>query len=332
MTNNLFISINQTNKLFNSDYTYSQATFSPIIYKNSFSPTGGNSISSSELLSLKKAISETEERHATIMPTIHSQVKYPAFDIISGNIDTLSGESLGYDTVHDSTGTATHTNAFKAISHAIGELIEKNALLQIWYKGKAKNISKIGWQPPKFFIDHTYFLYNDFFTPYHVVLSVYEDKNHYFHCGLGFSNKNINLAKKAAFEEMRLIWFQNNIDKMNPSINNFISEYWQWSNTQKRHLKEIISKSSLSTYLPASLNITSLSELGKELSISLRHLYIVYLPDTIFSRNLITIRCYSNELVQCVATKDNLLKILTNNKLKFITKQNVKNIVDCPIV
>lgn len=335
--NNFYISVQHTNNLFKKDYIYARTLFNPILFQNKIGPHGGNSTSKSLNLSLIKSFSEAIERRSLMLPTVQADKRYKAYDMVTGKSKFLPGNILGYDYFTDSTGTATHINSFKAIEHAVGELIEKNALLKIWYSFDAKNISKIGWNPPAQYKEKTVFILNNFFFPYYVVLAAYKDADNFWHCGLGFSSNNVNTAKKAAFEEMRLIWFQNEIDKVNPNspvkFNKDILVYWRWSQSQIDHMDKLISRASKCVHLNLnSQKISNIDVLGRLLSQKIQHLYITFIPDSLFNGPFSTIRCFSNELVSCVAKKDVLLELLNRKSISFINLTNIKNNVDCPII
>lgn len=327
-----YISASQTYHLFKKDYIYSRTTFDSILVNNMFSPNGGNAISIDSDFSLIKAISEACERHALIIPTTNPKKKYVAYDVITNRIKYISGYRIGYNSQTDSTGTAAHLNILSAAKHSIGELIEKNALLRIWYKNDVKNISNVGWQPDN---RKTLFLLNDFFFPYYVVLAAYKDKNHYWHCGLGSSLKSVDIAKQKAYEEMDLMWFQNNIDRINFSLSKKHNKtlYWKWNLEQIQHMDKLSSINHIKKNRHFSVHDPkNMHELGFLLSYTFRHMYIVLITDRVFNKPLLTVRCFSDELISCVAQKSLLVKLISNKSHSFITLEDLKNKVDCPIV
>lgn len=272
-----------------------------------------------------------------MFPTIKCNQKYLAYDIITKTKNYILGKDLGYNSRMDSTGTATHINSYCAIIHAIGELIEKNALLRIWYKQDVKNISDIGWNPSMNNSEKTYFLLNDFFFPYYVVFAATKDNTNFWHCGLGFSLGNLDKAKKAAYEEMKLIWFQNDIDKLNPDspvkLNSDILVYWRWTESQKIHIDNLIKNAQVKSFFELNnFDIENIEDIGNLFTHSLKNLYIVFIPDPMFSGSFSTIRCFSRDLISCVPNKNLLTKLLTSSSIRFISKKDVKNNIDCPIV
>ncbi|MGM9915763.1 MAG: hypothetical protein ACI31U_11145 [Lactobacillus crispatus] len=329
---NFYISASQTYNLFRHDDIYSRATFNSILVDNMFSPNGGNAISTDSSLSLVKAFSEACERHALIIPTTNPQKKYVSYDVITNRIKYVSGSKLGYNYQTDTTGTATHLNITSAIKHSIGELIEKNALLRMWYKNDVENISDIGWQPNN---QKTIFLLNNFFFPYYVVLAAYKDENQYWHCGLGSSLENVSVAKQAAYKEMNLMWFQNNIDKVNFSLSKKHNKtlYWKWDSKQIQHMDKLSSLNQVKKhhYFPIR-DPKNIHELGLLLSCTLKHIYITLITDNLFNKPLLTVRCFSDELISCVVQKSLLVKLLQNSSVNFISVKDLKNKVDCPIV
>ena len=280
---------------------------------------------------MAKAVSEACERHALVIPTTNPKEKYVSYDVITNKIKYVSGYKIGYNYQADSTGTATHLNMFSAIEHSIGELIEKNALLRMWYKNDIKNISNIGWQPNN---RKTIFLMNNFFFPYYVVLAAYKDKNQYWHCGLGSSLKSVNIAKQKAYEEMNLMWFQNNIDRANVSLSKKHNKtlYWKWNLEQVQHMDMLSSISHVRRNKCSGHDPKNIHELGLLLSCTFKHMYVVLITDDLFNKPLLTARCFSDELISCVVPKFQLLKLISNNSINFISLKDVKNKVDCPIV
>lgn len=329
---NFYISASQTYHVFKKDDIYSRATFNSILFNNMFSPNGGNAISIDSSLSLLKAVSEACERHALIIPTTNPKKKYASYDVITNRIKYVSGYKIGYNSQTDSTGTATHLNLFSAAEHSIGELIEKNALLRMWYKNDVKNVSSIGWQPNN---RKNVFLLNDFFFPYYVIIAAYKDKNQYWHCGLGSSLKSVNIAKQKAYEEMNLMWFQNNIDRINFDLSKKHNKtlYWKWNPEQIQHMNKLSSinhvkkNKCFSDHDPKDMH-----ELGLLLSCTFKHMYIMLITDDLFNKPLLTVRCFSDELISCVPQKSLLLELISNKSLNFITLEDLKNKIDCPIV
>lgn len=333
--NSVYLSARQTYKFFSMDYSYSRILFNPILFNNKISPCGGNSIDQNKDLSMIKSFSEAAERRVVMNPTVNYNKKYAAFDLITKSTKIVLGYIIGYNQEKDSTGTATHIDAYQAIIHSVGELIEKNALLRMWYRYDVINVSDLGWHPLN--DTKTIFLVNNYFIPYYVVLSAKKDKLNYWHCGLGFSIDSLNKAKKAAFEEMQLIWFQNNIDKLNPNsptqFNNDMSVYWNWTDKQKQHMNTIVNMKNKNAFLFNNTNeLKNIEELGKKLSDSFRHIYIVYLKDFLFKEPLVTIRSFSNELISCVPKKEVLMKLINEQDINFIDIQDITDSVDCPIV
>lgn len=330
---NFYISGSQTYHMFKKDDIYSRVTFDSILFNKMLSPNGGNAISVDSNLSFIKSISEACERHALIIPTTNPSKKYVSYDVITNKIKYVSGYKIGYNYQTDSTGTASHLNIFNAIEHSIGELIEKNALLRMWYMNDVKNISNVGWRPNS---RKNIFLLNDFFFPYHIILAAYKDKNQYWHCGLGSSLKNINIAKQNAYREMKLMWFQNNIDRANSSLSKKYNKtiYWKWNLEQIQHMDRLSSINYVKKREYFSVNNPkNIRELGLLLSHTFKHMYIVLITDSLFSRPLLSVRCYSDELISCVAQKFLLLDLLISNKsINFISLKDLENKVDCPIV
>lgn len=328
---NFYISASQTYNLFKEDYIYSRATFNSILVNNMLSPNGGNAISRKSNFSLAKAVSEACERHALVIPTTNPKEKYVSYDVITNKIKYVSGYKIGYNYQADSTGTATHLNMFSAIEHSIGELIEKNALLRMWYKNDIKNISTMGWQPNN---RKTIFLMNNFFFPYYVVLAAYKDENQYWHCGLGSSLKSVDIAKQKAYEELNLMWFQNNIDRVNVSLSKKYNKtlYWKWNSEQIQHMDMLSSISHVRRNKCSGHDPKNIHELELLLSCTFKHMYVVLITDDLFNKPLLTARCFSDELISCVVPKFQLLKLISNNSINFISLKDVKNKVDCPIV
>lgn len=334
---NYYFSVRQTHKFFEKDYSYANAVFSPILIDNKVGPYGGNGISLNSNLATVKCFSEAIERRALMFPTVNVNKKYLAYDIVTGTKKYILGQKVGYNLKGDSTGTATHIDPYNAIEHAIGELIEKNALLRMWYKLDIKDVSHIGWMPSMNEIIKVNFLINDFFFPYYVVLAVSRDKNDFLHCGLGFSLESIDKAKKAAFEEMKLIWFQNDIEKMNPGSSLTYSEdesvYWNWTKDQQKHVKKLIDIGRLKKYcVSGRVRPKNIVSLGKMLGSSISNIYVIFISDPLFKGPFSTVRCFSNELVSCVPNKNMLLRLLSNTSINFINREDIESSVDCPIV
>lgn len=79
-------------------------------------------------------------------------------------------------------------------------------------------------------------------------------------------------------------------------------------------------------------DIENIEDIGNLFTHSLKNLYIVFIPDPMFSGSFSTIRCFSRDLISCVPNKNLLTKLLTSSSIRFISKKDVKNNIDCPIV
>ncbi|WEV43866.1 YcaO-like family protein [Lactobacillus sp. ESL0684] len=338
MIDTAYIKVGQTYKFFEKDFVYTDVKYGPKLFHDKIGPSEGNAVSQHSFESFKKALSEAIERRILMYPVINLDKKFSFYDLVTGKKGMIVSSELGYSKYIDSTGVAAHTNPEKAIIHAICELIEKNALSRIWYKDDAINVTKIGWQPESPFNKETYFLLNDYFSPLIVVVSAYKDTDEMWHCGLGCVPYSLNDAKKAAFDEMKMIWFQNNVYKLFSNTNKYVSQqmqstYYNWTDRQRKHLSFLLQHSKKKySVLSRNKNINSLSRIILELSKTVKHLNIVYLPSSLFKGELSVVKCFSPNLISHVPNKEIYKDKLRNNDYNFIDYADVTDSINCPIL
>ncbi|QYN59367.1 hypothetical protein GYM68_09005 [Lactobacillus panisapium] len=338
MIKNTYFSIGKTSLFFKKDPVYSETKFGPIVLFNKISPTSGNAIANSEHNAVKKSLSEAVERRILMQPIIKKQM-YKSYDLITGSSKWINWKSLGYGSSVDSTGTASHTDVKLAIIHSLEELLEKNVLIRIWYKKEAYNISQFGWKPDYPYSKNTIFLINTFFLPFVTVVSACKDKNGYWHCGLSCTLNDVNKAKRASFQEMKLLWNQDtiyepyadNYDYVKKHINLFT--YYTWSQNQKLHMESLVKNAPVyHKKIDFGYKTMTLSSIGMELSKKINHLNIVFLADSLLKGTDFSVRCVSDELISSVPTKRVCEEKIRNKKLKFVTLKEIREHSECPIL
>lgn len=338
MIKNTYFSIGKTNRFFKKEYIYSESKFGPIVISNKISPISGSAISIKNNNAIKKSLSEAVERRILMQPII-SNKKYRSYDLITGSKGWVDSEKLGYAINIDSTGTASHTNVEKAIIHALEELLEKNALMRIWYKKEIFNISQIGWEPDYPFSKNTIFLLNTFFFPFLTVVSACKDEKGFWHCGLGCALNDLNKAKKSSYEEMKLLWHQDNTyksfarnyDYVEKHVNLFT--YYKWDNSQLLYMDEVV-KNALPYLKKMKFEHKSLTlkSIGKQLSKKINHLNVIFFFDSLFKGTEFSVRCISNELISSIPTKKVCEKKIKSDELHLITLKDLNVHPECPII
>lgn len=100
------------------------------------SPTNCGGVAENKKIAQIKGLAESIERRALAINNYEERSTIQAFDLINKKVEEVKTSSIRYSLVEpyvDTTGTAAHLNSNLAISNAVSELFEKNAVFLFWY-------------------------------------------------------------------------------------------------------------------------------------------------------------------------------------------------------
>ncbi|EJW14585.1 hypothetical protein PAV_12c00470 [Paenibacillus alvei DSM 29] len=305
-----------------------------IIRNQYISPTGCNAISETKRLSLYKAFSESLERKSLMAggdPLIGNMV--PTFELISGKPSCLPFERTIYRSdktqAIDTTGTAAHYNSFNAVTKAILELLEKNALFTFWY-GKIGSII-----PNILFEDNLYYkklnledckvmiFKNDVFAPIIVIISIVVKNNIIVSSGVAASCSFEESLNHSIREAYLLKWQLQRTDIYENGINS--------KSINERALEHLSSFSIADcTIFPSSDTIyTKITEYLPEW---IDNLHVIFLKNTTFPY-LNCVKVYSSNLYNHIPSKRLInLDCDINKHVTKLTTRNLESYPECLVV
>lgn len=315
--------------IFNDDYFYSYANNGTCKINNTIGPIGGTSYDKNRISAIKKAISESIERRE-LMKNYNSKKKIKTLNLISNEIDTIDCKRFGFyensDYYTDTTGTAAHEGSIESLTNAIKEILQKNALFYLWYLKKGtilktpKNLPDIETN-----LENFLFFVNEDFFPLKTVLCVDISDNR-FKAGVSCEFE-IYLGVKKAYEEMRLIEVQENVN-----IKYGYSSYRMSKKDIVDHRNHILT---LNNHLPVmdykyylSSTEIELFSFIKILPKKIKSLYFIQLNNP-YNKKIKVTKVISNELISHIPQKKYLLSS------KIIDKRyhnKILETIDCKIL
>lgn len=313
------IHYNISESLFEQEGYFSYSKTGSVLVGPAYNPDGGTGFDISRRISLKKAYAESVERRSLIIK-YNSDKLINCINLIDMSIALLEERYFYYydnDPVIDSTATAAHVNGQLALSNAIEELFQKNSLFLMWYFRrvyKLKNKERI--------------LVNLDFLPWITIL-LWEkvDGDIFLFTGLGTGLSYMEALHRAKIEIKTLKkQYTNNHYVGNSKFK--IEENQKTSNYLKSLIESAQYISESNIFNGNNVNIRFAI---KKLPSWIRTLYVSKTINNLSYVNVLKV--FSNELISCIPTKDNLLKVhQTEVFFKVYGFINISSIPNCTII
>lgn len=337
---------NFPSRLYSNQFFYSFSKVGTFALDGKIGPDGGNAISKSKVIAMKKSFSEMLERRSLMSGSYQANnKKIKAVNLINYEIIDIYERYIMFNDdkkfYTDTTGTAAHLNSKTAIFHSLKELIEKNSLLLFWYgrKGKVidyqevKSLLKV-----KFTFDSSQQLYlfiNDDFFPFLTIISVLVENKKIIGSGIS-CDIDLERAIKSSIYELILLKEQNRINYYCKNLYNLpnvsVLETDQEQYFHLEYLLNILPEFNLQFFLERKTNVTQdVFELIKLLPSWIQTLYCIYIKHNL-NNQLKTVRIYSEELYSHIPIK----AFISEKKKIFIVhdlnQRDIEKTPECPII
>lgn len=304
--------------LFSQQYM-SMAKSGVINIKAKKGPVGGTGIDSDPALSFLKSCSESLDRRSSMI--WYKQDKLiDCFDLVTCKTSRLKKSYFALKTnERDTTGTAAHPNGEEAVLNALLESFQKTSLAFIWYNNCCSSFV---------FKGHKSLINLDFF-PIITTLVMIQDNDTYFF-GMGTSTSPIK-AFYEGYNEAILLQNQNsNYFSQINHVSRF--KYTMSPSNQSDHFKRIFEKSPrYKIDNMAYKEEFSIRDIKKYIPKNINHIYISKLPNYIYPKEKV-VRVYSKELFNQLPQKKNVLVNNTYLKNYQISREEIENIPEIPLL
>ena len=195
MHSNLIVYPHQ--ELFSKDY-HSITRLSKITINGKKGPIGGTAKDINPKKALIKSVAESLDRRSSML-WFNNNSCTQAFDILEHKVVEVSKSFFALndlETVQDTTGSAAHIISEAAVNNAILELLQKNALIDIWYNKNSERLVQ----------NNVKFLVSTIFTPSIHILAMQEDVHRvFFSMGSGVT---VEEARNNAIDELDVLRVQ----------------------------------------------------------------------------------------------------------------------------
>ncbi|QDQ01665.1 hypothetical protein FOH38_14925 [Lysinibacillus fusiformis] len=333
-----------TKKKFINELMHESVSKIGAIVNNGYkSPTNCGGVAENKRVAQIKGLAESIERRALAINNYEECSTVQAFDLINKRVEEVKNSSIRYSLIEpyvDTTGTAAHVNSNLAISNAVSELLEKNAVFLFWYGERGIKfessfktvyttyLEKQGYEVHFFLIKE--------FLPLKIVitLAVSSDNPLKYKFGLGSALLLNDAIMKSTSEAYLLGNYYETL------LYNFLKGY---SNSEELYkfsdehtLHHILNLIKVPTIKQKNIfikeDITNYEELYSMLPFWIEQLLICILPQKI-SDKFIVVKAVSNQLYNHIPKKEYInLNKLINKKTINLTLDEFEIIPDCPIV
>ncbi len=333
-----------TKKKFINELMHESVSHIGAIVNNGYkSPTNCGGVAENKRVAQIKGLAESIERRALAINNYEEQSTIQAFDLIKKKVEEVENSSIRYSLIEpyvDTTGTAAHVNSNLAISNAVSELLEKNAVFLFWYGKRGvkfetsfKTVYTIYLEKQGY--DIHFFLIEEF-LPLKIVitLAVSSEAPLNYKFGIG-SALILNEAIIKSTSETYLLG-----NYYETLLYNFLKGYSDseelFKFSDKNTLNHILNLIKVPAIKHENIfikeDIINYEDLYNMLPFWVEQLLICILPQKI-SDKFIVVKAISNQLYNHIPKKDyiNLNKTI-NKKTINLTLDEFELIPDCPIV
>lgn len=308
-------------ELFNANY-HSITRFSKITVNGKKGPIGGTAVDKNPKKALIKSIAESLDRRSSML-WFDDLKSVTCFDILEKKIVRLPKYYFSLNNneiIRDTTGSAAHVFSYKAVNNAILELLQKNALIDIWYHKHSQYIDE----------GSVKLLISTIFKPsIHILAMKLENERVFFSMGSGF---NIEEAKRNAKDELSVLEVQKS--RFNKQFREEKDlKYTMDTSGQKKHFLEILSNSDKYDEDTQNSNLKSSSLYENFLAIdslksTTQHAYIRMLSNNRIA-NICVVRIIADNLINAVPYKSILSKCPMKSRM-MLTDSQIFGTVEIP--
>lgn len=316
------------NNFYLNDYTSVWGKIEANIIEGYLMPNSCSAVAKNISVGLAKQYNEYLERYRIGLNTFCDE-ELVCFNLLQKEEIKINRKEIGYGISErwgllDTTGTASGYGTKKIINKAVSELIEKNELALFWFKTMGnsirncsiinKKIAEFGLQKRNIFI----FSASNISSATAIMVIIFDEKRNYLASGIALDiSPDIALHNAMAEAKLQLI-----INAVNYNTSFVLNE------------KENKAIYSHILYLKESTKMIEFSELRKAEKLQVKpwiaNIYIALL-NSHYNQITTTIRCFSDYLMNCVPTIDNINKCENNIIVSKYNLLDMSKKVDCII-
>ncbi|AXQ78543.1 hypothetical protein DDV21_005325 [Streptococcus chenjunshii] len=299
------------------NYYFSSIKPGKISYQGHSGPSGGNAIDERADLSMLKSFSESLDRRSSVF-WYNNKAYTEVYDLVTNSFVRIRKEqfalSNSLNAYRDTTGTAAHTSGSQAVSNALQELFQKNALALIWYSQRSYRRKFKGFDV---------LVNTDFYPLYNALIFLELDGRSCF--GMGSSGV-LEEACQKAFEEALLLLYENSHAEFLLQGKSRLS-YQLTDKEQKGYFKSLVRNAAEGNFKEA--DIGEQGDVKELIPNWIHHVYVSLIPNHYNPLFKVT-KLYSPDLFASLPYRDIVLAEKGKSILRFINEKNLAKVPDIP--